>query len=71
MPLTDREALEAIRDAMAGMCPAWALEWPAVHAELHPGEPFAEDYTAQDVRNCVGPCMDTISTVLTEVFAIR
>lgn len=61
------KALEAIRDALADMCPAWALEWPTVRAAMFPGEPFVEDFTAQDVRDSVAPCFDAIAVALRTV----
>jgi hypothetical protein len=69
---TYRTALKQIRNALADMCPAWALEWPAVRAAMLSEESDleaidGEDYTAQDVRDCVKPALDAICAVLREV----
>jgi len=61
-----RAALVRVRDAVADMCPAWALEWPAVREQILGSEDL-EDYTAQDVRDCVAPVFEVIAVVLREV----
>jgi hypothetical protein len=64
--MTHGEALVAIRDAVADMCPAWPLEWPAVREQILGSEDL-EDYTAQAVRDCVAPVFETIAAVLRKV----